>query len=100
MSPPLPGQSPVSQLPVISEEASITGAPPPPPPPPAPGPPPPPPPPAAHPKLKATQSAPANVQNETSSNPQVIFIFKIDFLSHPFIIPGKSANQCLTRTTM
>ena len=92
MSPPSPGQSPVSQLPVISEEASITGAPPPPPPPP--------PPPAAHPKLKATQSAPANVQNETSSNPQVIFIFKIDFLSHPFIIPGKSANQCLTRTTM
>jgi len=70
VSPPLPGQSPVSQLPVISEEASITGAPPPPPPPPAPGPPPPPPPPAAHPKLKATQSAPANVQNETSSNPQ------------------------------
>merc|ERR1719282_1076740 len=58
-SPPLPGLSPGSQLPVIREESSAgpSGAPPPPPPPPAPGPPPPPPPPS-HPKLKATQSAP------------------------------------------
>ena len=72
-SPPLPGLSPGSQLPVIREESGPSGVPPPPPPPPAaPGPPPPPPPPL-HPKLSATKSAPPAVQNNesTSSNPQV-----------------------------
>eukprot|EP00092_Neocalanus_flemingeri_P000664 GFUD01000706.1.p1 GENE.GFUD01000706.1~~GFUD01000706.1.p1 ORF type:complete len:1627 (+),score=503.34 GFUD01000706.1:566-5446(+) len=72
VSPPLPA----TQLPVIKEDDDVVawseGVPPPPPPPPGGVPPPPPPPP--HPTLKATQSAPATIQQNTleskSSTPQ------------------------------
>jgi len=71
VSPPLP----TTQLPVIKEDDDVVawseGVPPPPPPPPGVPPPPPPPP---HPTLKATQSAPATVQQtpaeSKSSTPQ------------------------------
>ena len=71
VSPPLPA----TQLPVIKEDDDVVawseGVPPPPPPPPGVPPPPPPPP---HPTLKATQSAPATVQQtpaeSKSSTPQ------------------------------